>query len=138
MNMPADGLADVDIAIFEELAEALGPDQLIEVASVFLAEMDDHLRALVMAAATDDGPRIGKVAHAIKGSAGTLALSQVARAASELELQAARQGAQGAVASIESIMEAFRVGRMRLETLVRARSAAGSVRVEAGSSRRVA
>jgi HPt (histidine-containing phosphotransfer) domain-containing protein len=136
--MPAYAFAEVDIAMFEELADALGPDQLNEVAAVFLAEMDGHLRALMLAAATGDGPRIGKIAHAIKGSAGTLALSQVASAASELELQAARQGAQGAVASIESIREAFRVGRIRLETLVRGRSAATPGRVEAGAGRRVA
>lgn len=115
--MPADACPDVDLALFQDLAEALGHEELVEVVAVFLRETDHHLRMIVLAAATGDAARVARVAHAIKGSASTLALSPLARAAHDLE-QAAL-GGEAAGALIEVAQDAFRAARGHLDMLLR-------------------
>jgi HPt (histidine-containing phosphotransfer) domain-containing protein len=92
-----------------------------ELAEVFLAEVPVQLSALAAAADAGDPELVRTAAHTLKGSAGALGFTELARQAQALELQAqaAVRGAAEARAAIERLCvacdEASRAARAYLE-----------------------
>ena len=85
----ADGAGNppFDAAVLEHLRECLG-DSISEAIRPFLEDMPGYLLDLEGAIADGDSNKLGRVAHIIKGAAGTLGALAMASAAREMELQA--------------------------------------------------
>jgi HPt (histidine-containing phosphotransfer) domain-containing protein len=116
---PPDRPADISAGL---LAAAGGDAGLArELAEVFLAEVPVQLSALAAAAGAGDPERVRRAAHTLKGSAGALGLTELARQAQAIELQApaATRGAAGLGAAVERLraacVEASRAARAYLE-----------------------
>ncbi len=79
-----ESLARIDMAALQELRDALGED-LTEIVNHFLDQLDEQVQGIGSALAAGDVQAAGRQGHALKGSAGNLALAGLAALAAELE-----------------------------------------------------
>jgi len=80
----------VDWQTLAELKEAIGDDDR-EIVQFFLDYLPDQLKAMRRALEEKDGPALSREAHSLKGSAGNIGASGLARHCQTLELQAQKQ-----------------------------------------------
>jgi HPt (histidine-containing phosphotransfer) domain-containing protein len=102
--------AQIDEEMFAQISSLRGAGgyRLVhELVAVFLRDTDDRLRALRAAADAGDGRAIGKVAHALKGSAGILGARGLAGFCVDLEKGAASPGFTGVEEALRDLEEEF-------------------------------
>ena len=87
-----------------------------ELAVVFVDQLPNLLTELAAAAATQDGPRIGRAAHALKGAASHFGAAPTCELAQRLELMARQQSLDG----VGAVARATREAAERLATELRA------------------
>ena len=90
----------VDRRVLEDLRE-LGGDELVEeLIQTFLEDAPAHLRALREAVRGGEAPGVRRLAHALKGSCGSMGTTEMARLSETLE----RAGASGDLSGAEELL----------------------------------
>jgi two-component system, sensor histidine kinase and response regulator len=103
-----EGKEAVDRAGLERLRTELGAsDVLPQLIEIFTSHTPDRLDDLRVAVSSGDAVETRKGAHALKGSAQTLAAARMAALCRDLELQAADGSLEGAAQMTELIATAF-------------------------------
>jgi len=104
----ADGAALIDQAILDQFAEDVGEDILPELITAFIEDTLQRLEALQQPPDAANRETLGREAHSLKGSAGTVGgmrLFEAAREAEELFEQNELEAAGAAVARLAPIAE---------------------------------
>jgi CheY-like chemotaxis protein len=99
----------------EELAELGSADEVPELFGAFIAETESRLVALREAASRGDSDALARIAHSLKGSAGSFGARQVSRLAAELDESVAAGSPRPADDLVRRIEAAFRRARAALE-----------------------
>lgn len=94
-------------AIYNELADALGPDGIRQVLEQFLADVTDRIEAMREAAKKDDVATIEIEAHASKSAAASLGFLRFAELSEGIERDAYRLTATQMLARIEEFKRQF-------------------------------
>jgi CheY-like chemotaxis protein/HPt (histidine-containing phosphotransfer) domain-containing protein len=99
----------------EELRELGDADEVPELFGAFFAETENRLTALREAASRHDGPALRRIAHSLKGSAGSFGAREVSQLAGLLEERLESGGQQPTGELATRIEAAFRRARAALE-----------------------
>jgi HPt (histidine-containing phosphotransfer) domain-containing protein len=104
----------MDRAVYDELVEEIGEETACQMLNVFVEEAVAQLAVLHRLCCQSDCPQIERLAHALKGTAGTFGLERLAALARSLEL-----GASGMIdaefhAALNQIERAFDEARAQL------------------------
>ncbi len=87
---PANSASMLDLEVFRELAREIGEQAASEVHAVFVAETESRLKLLRELSIEQERTKIGREAHSLKSSAGTLGYRALAGLAQRLEREAVR------------------------------------------------
>jgi hypothetical protein len=114
-----DGEADheytiMDRAVYGELVEEIGKETALEMLDIFVKEAQAELALLRPLSCPADHPQIGRVAHSLKGTAGTFGLKRLSAVARALEVGASRMSDSEFHAALAQIEQAFDAARSQL------------------------
>lgn len=90
-----------DVAVYTELADALGPEGMREVLEQFLADLTERIAAMRRAAGDGDNACVKLEAHTAKSSSGNLGFLWLSDAAETLEHDASHLAGPDLVARVE-------------------------------------
>ncbi|MEN0677410.1 Hpt domain-containing protein [Plesiomonas shigelloides] len=88
MQLQKSELADaewIDLQVLGELKQEIGADVLKEVIEVYLTELGEHVEQMQQARHQNDWVALGKLAHCIKSSSGSLGALRLYQAALSVE-----------------------------------------------------
>jgi CheY-like chemotaxis protein len=115
---PTGGSTAVDDRVLAELASLAGPgmaNPVPRLLQLFLTDSQRRIAALRSAAARGDAAEVQRLAHAQKGSSGTLGARELGAVAAELDEQAKQGSLQAAPELIERLESAFQRTRHEME-----------------------
>lgn len=75
----------IDPQVLGELKQEIGADVLNEIIQVYLTELEEHLVQMQQARQSEDWVGLGKLAHCIKSSSGSLGALRLYAAAQNVE-----------------------------------------------------
>jgi HPt (histidine-containing phosphotransfer) domain-containing protein len=108
----------LDEAALDQLRDVGGDELVIELATLFLSDLDDRVAAIGAAMAEGDNTAASGVAHAVKGASLYLGLSQLADVAKRIELTQRENDQTDAPALLAEINSAAATARQCLESLL--------------------
>ncbi|WP_374632239.1 PAS domain-containing protein [Ferrovibrio sp.] len=111
---PADPADDFNWPRLERLEARLGRDEMAVMLFGFLSDFSGQLAGLLQAGQPSDFKPLGSFAHTVKGSAGTVGLMAVARAASQLDAACRANDGQAAARQAAALAAAMAAGEQAL------------------------
>ncbi|MGL5006727.1 MAG: Hpt domain-containing protein [Plesiomonas sp.] len=84
--LKASSIERLDLQVLNELQQEIGDDVLVDIIQVYLIELDEHIIQMTDAHNVGDFIALGKLAHCIKSSSGSLGAKDLYHAALRLEM----------------------------------------------------
>ena len=126
--------AAVDRGAVQQLQDQLGPDELTELVTAFLARTPDRLAALRVVAGTGDAPALRERAHSLKGSARSFGAAEMGEIAARIEHESAVGSLRHADQLVTELAYAFERTQVELEQHLARNGSGGPDQAGGGSA----
>ncbi|MGL4601067.1 MAG: Hpt domain-containing protein [Plesiomonas sp.] len=84
--LKASSIERLDLQVLNELQNEIGDEVLIDIIQVYLIELDEHIMQMTSTHDAGDFIALGKLAHCIKSSSGSLGAKDLYQSALRLEM----------------------------------------------------